>query len=168
MKQTIVPAQVTTVEDKIAANLSLNQLLLLASPVFINFALYAVLPPILKLSLYKVIIGIILSFFCFLMAIRIKGQILLTRLLLHIRYNFRPRYYLFNKNDKHLRDYPKKIHLVDSVSLSPKQYIKKTSLKPAISLTDQELISAKSLLDSKRLSFIANKKVGLRVHITEI
>ena len=42
MRTTVVPAQVTTVEDKIAGNLGLSQLLLLTLPVFGGSALFLV------------------------------------------------------------------------------------------------------------------------------
>ena len=50
MKTAIVPAQVTTVEDKVAGNLNLTQLLLIASPVFVRGVIYAVFPPSFEIS----------------------------------------------------------------------------------------------------------------------
>jgi hypothetical protein len=43
MKTTIVPAQVTTVEDRITARLTFTQLLLLVTPVFLSGAMFAFL-----------------------------------------------------------------------------------------------------------------------------
>jgi len=48
MKTTTVPAQVTTVEDRLAGNLSLTQLLLLVCPVFVSCLIYVVFPPFIK------------------------------------------------------------------------------------------------------------------------
>ena len=77
MKVTIVPAQVTTVEDRIAGNLGLSQLLLLTTPVFSGSLLYVVLPPVFHGAIYKLVLIVALFIICSLMAIRIKGKILL-------------------------------------------------------------------------------------------
>lgn len=70
MKTTIVPAQITTVEDTIAGNLSLNQILLLASPVFLDSALFVVLPPFYHAAAYKIILLIAIAVLCALMSTR--------------------------------------------------------------------------------------------------
>ena len=73
MKTTTVPAQVTTIEDRLAGNLSLSQLLLLVCPVFVSCAIYVVFPPFLKISIVKVTLSVSLFIFFGTMAIRIKG-----------------------------------------------------------------------------------------------
>ena len=99
-----VPAQITTVEDRIAGNLSLQQMILLAAPLFMGLLIFMLLPPNLHFVLYKlVIIGIIAFIFCTL-SLRIKGQVLLFSLIILLRYTLRPRQYLFNKNDAYLRE----------------------------------------------------------------
>ena len=98
MKVTVVPAQITTVEDRIAGNLSMSQMMLFAVPVFGGSALFAVLPPFMGGSPYKyALLGILALVACGL-AIRIKGKILLFWLLLIMRYNARPTYYLYDKH----------------------------------------------------------------------
>src|ERR1019366_4023701 len=98
MKVTVVPAQITTIEDRIAGNLSFSQLLLLAAPVFGGSALYIILPPTMHSAPYKLTVIAVLIFLCGLLAIRIKGKILLLWFVVLLRYNLRPRYYIFNKN----------------------------------------------------------------------
>src|ERR1039458_6831582 len=104
MKVTIVPAQVTTVEDRIAGNLRLSQLLLLTTPVFSGSLLYVVLPPVFHGAIYKLVLIVALFIICSLMAIRIKGKILLLWLVVLVHYNLRPRFYVFNKLSTHGRE----------------------------------------------------------------
>src|SRR5258708_18652430 len=98
MKVTVVPAQVTTIEDRIAGNLGLSQLLLLIAPVFGSSAIYMILPPNMQSAPYKLVLIATLVFVGCLLAIRIKGKILLFWLAIIFRYNLRPKYYVFNKN----------------------------------------------------------------------
>lgn len=103
MKTNPIPAQVTTVEDKIAANLSLSQLILLLAPLFISVFLFAVLPERMYFNPYKIIL-IALSLIVFLtLAVRFKERIVLTWLILLVAYYFRPHLFLFDKNDDYLR-----------------------------------------------------------------
>src|SRR6266576_4782423 len=101
MRTSIVPAQITTVEDKVAGNLGLTQLLLLAAPVFISTATYIVLPPNLGAAAYKIVMMTVIAVVFGLLAIRIKGKILLLWAIMITRYNLRPRHYIFDKNDPH-------------------------------------------------------------------
>ena len=53
MKVRSIPAQITTVEDKIAGNLNLTQILLLMIPVFWLMIVYTIFPPYMEFSVYK-------------------------------------------------------------------------------------------------------------------
>jgi hypothetical protein len=109
MKMTVVPAQVTTVEDRIIGSLGFSQILLLVIPIFVSAGVFALVPPFMGSAIYKyVIIGAVFMFFGVL-AIRIKGKILAFWLVTILRYNLRPKYYLYNKNTESLREtYPTK------------------------------------------------------------
>jgi hypothetical protein len=170
MKSAIVPAQITTVEDKIAGNLTLQQMFLLAIPVFIDFVLYVVLPRSLKLSAYKVVLMTLVALVCFLLAIRIKGKILLIWAMTIIRYNARPRYYVFNKNDAYLRD--------STIALPPEEpstaeqtaaSVEESEL-PLAAITMAEAVKLEGILanPAAKLSFSSRKKGGLHVCITEV
>lgn len=98
MKIATVPAQITTVEDRIAGNLGVSQLLLLVTPAFMGSILYVVLPPTKHIAPYKLVLIVSLLVICSLLAIRIKRKLLLFWLLIIFRYNRRPSYYIFNKN----------------------------------------------------------------------
>ncbi|MEO6760805.1 MAG: hypothetical protein ABI220_00295 [Candidatus Saccharimonadales bacterium] len=165
MKQTVVPAQITTVEDRVAGSLGLSQLVLLASPVFGGSALFVVLPPVFHGAVYKLVIIGILSLICSLLAIRIKGKILLLWLIILLRYNLRPAYYLFNKNT--------------TVNRQQYQTVELEAVAVEVDKTDQRKLSNLSTADTVRvleaiakpeahLMFETNKKGKLYVHITEV
>jgi hypothetical protein len=104
MRTRIIPAQITTVEDKIAGNLSLTQLLLLVLPAFISALAYIALPPILSFSIYKLPMIFISIIICCSLAIRIKDKLIINWITIFVSYNVRPKFYVFNKNDAYLRD----------------------------------------------------------------
>jgi len=165
MKVTVVPAQVTTVEDRIAGNLGLSQLLLLAVPVFGSSALYIILPPIMHGAAYKYAVMLLSLLICSLLAIRIKGKILLFWLAIILRYNLRPRFYVFNKLSLHGREQYDHAVIVNEDEFSE---VLKVAKKP-LSLSTAEVVKLEGLLDNPdaNLSF-ENRKGGLYVRITEI
>ena len=50
MKTQVIPAQITTVEDKIVGSLTFSQLLLLLTPVALVALIYAFMPPLMELA----------------------------------------------------------------------------------------------------------------------
>lgn len=167
MRTTTVPAQITTVEDKVAGELSLIQLLLLVTPIFGGAAIFVVLPPFFASAPYKIVVIVCLAVFFAMLAIRIKGKIVLTWLLILVRYNTRPRYYVFNKNDTHLRNIPK--------SEAPQEVVEKTEPEkvtriPLPRLSTAELVQVEQLIANPEanLHFVTDKKGGLSVRITEV
>ena len=98
MKMTVVPAQVTTVEDRIIGNLSFTQLLLLVIPLFLSAGVYCTLPPFLESALYKYIVMGCVLLVCLPLALRIKGKTIAAWLITILRYRRRPRMYVWNKN----------------------------------------------------------------------
>ena len=103
MKTQVIPAQITTVEDKIAGNLNLTQILLLMLPVFWTAGVYTLLSPRLEFIWYKMPLVFVVSIFCGVLSLRIKDKVLLHWLVIIFRYNTRPKYYVFNKNENFLR-----------------------------------------------------------------
>jgi len=167
MRSTIVPAQVTTVEDKITGRLGLSQLLLLTVPVFAGSALFVILPPFFSYALYKVVLIAGFAFLSSLLAIRIKGRILLSWAIAILRYNLRPRYYVFNKNSDYRREVlPKlKAEKPDQVETS-----KESVVIPRPQLSTAELVNIENILadPGSKLYFKTNKKGELRGYITEV
>jgi hypothetical protein len=106
MKTTVVPAQITTVEDKIAGSLNFIQIILLVFSLIIGTAFYGLIPPKLHLSTIKIIL-IAVEFAIFgTLALRYKGRIIADWLVVYLRYRTRPRVYVFNKNDTFARELP--------------------------------------------------------------
>jgi hypothetical protein len=103
MRTTVIPAQITTVEDKIAGNLNLTQIFILMIPVFWTTIVYAIFPLRMRMEWYKLPLILTVLILCLILSLRIKGKVVLNWLIVLIRYNLRPKYYLFNKNDTYLR-----------------------------------------------------------------
>ncbi len=167
MKTTVVPAQITTVEDKIAGNLSLSQLLLFAMPVFGGAALYAILPPFMASANYKFGIIAAIGFFCSLMAIRIKGTILVTWLIILGKYNLRPRFHVFDKSSMYLRtDPPAKRVKISKEKV--KEIERLIATGDDLTTSDRVLLEQILLNPGAAVSFETTKRGGLRVLITEV
>ena len=167
MKATVVPAQVTTVEDKVAGNLGLSQLMLFAVPVFGGSLLYAVLPPSMGMAAYKlVVLGVVTVISCVL-AIRIKGKIIASWLFVLLHYALRPKYYLFNKNTLiYRREY------VELKAAEQKAEIA-TTRKPAATLPKLGLLESAELHamlsnPAVNLTFETTKKGSLNVRLEKI
>lgn len=166
MKTTIVPAQITTVEDKVAGNLSFTQILLFTTPVFLSGAIFALIPPFMNLNAYKLIVCIFLAIICMLLAVRIKGKILLSWVSVIGRYNYRPRYYVFNKNDSYQRAKYTAFELEED-ELVVEELI--PAERPAL-IPIPEIVRIETALSDPRAKFHfkTTKKGDLRVVIQEI
>lgn len=109
MRATAIPAQVTTVEDHIAGNLNLTQLILLCIPLFVGGLLFTVFPPAMHLSPYKLPVTTLIVALCGILAIRIKGKIVLFWAAILLRHWLRPKYYVFDKRSMYGREQYKAI-----------------------------------------------------------
>lgn len=167
MKQTVVPAQVTTVEDRIAGSLGLSQLLILVAPIFIGTALYFLLPPFARASVYKLVIISSLFFICALLAIRIRGKIVLFWLAILLRYNLRPRFYVF---DKRTLDGREEYAAAKEAEKQPETTAKPERTRKLLSLSTADIVKLEGLMENPaaNLHFETNKQGGLYVRITEI
>ena len=168
MKMTVVPAQVTTVEDRIIGNLGFSQILLLIVPVFAAAGIFVLLPPFMGGALYKYVIMGAVALLFGLLSIRIKGKILASWLVTVLRYNLRPKYYLFNKNVTTGRDeYHGKAVAPEAKEVTEKKPVKKTSLNQLdIPTTARILATIENPATNFRLE--TGKKGNLHVRFTEI
>jgi len=166
MKFTVVPAQVTTVEDRIAGNLSVIQMALLALPVFGGSFLFAILPPFMDGALYKYVLLGLLVVVSGLLAIRIKGKILLSWLLIIVRYNLRPSLYVYDKRTLYGREVVK-ASTKNKEAVEKKAKERKAKL-PSVSVADTARIM--KLIDhpAANLRFEVSKKGGLNVRISKV
>lgn len=168
MRSRAIPAQITTVEDKIAGSLNLTQLLLLITPCFFTTAVYVIFPPILRFSMYKVPLVILCVIICSILAVRIKGKVIFNWLFILLSYNMRPKYYLFNKNDSFLRDMQLPI-----IETKPRKMFKKTARQkvkniiPNISVND--LVRLENFIANPKYSFTlkTGRKGGLYVALEQ-
>jgi len=166
MRTTIVPAQITTVEDKVAGNLSFTQLLLLVTPVFLSGAVYAFLPKFMEFSFYKGFIVGIITLICLTLAVRIKGRLLLEWIVIRSRYNRRPQVYVHGINSAYLRD-----TAVENADPSTESEAREVT--PSIQYEKPKmprLIRLEEALSSPEsdFHFAKNKKGGMSVRIKEI
>lgn len=167
MRTTVVPAQITTVEDRIAGRLGLSQLLLLITPVFGGSAIFVILPPFFNYAIYKLVVIVCFATLCGLLAIRIKGKILLFWAIVLIRYNARPRYYVFNKNSAYARELNPPVISEEPVEAVETEAVMRT---PLPQLTAAELMRVESIITNPaaNVQFVANRKGELSVHLTEV
>ena len=99
MRTTIIPAQITTVEDKIAGSLNMTQILIMMFPILWTAIIYILLAPSMKLVGYKLTLILFATSTCLILAFRIKEKIVAEWLGILVTYRLRPKYWLFNKND---------------------------------------------------------------------
>ena len=168
MKMTVVPAQVTTVEDRIIGNLGFSQILLLVIPIFISAGIFAIVPPFMGSTVYKyVIMGVVAMIFCIL-AIRIKGKILAFWLVTILRYNLRPKYYLFNKNSSNLREnYPARKEQQEPEKVTATKATKQSS-RHQLDIPATAMVLATLENPAAKVRFETGKKGNLHVRLTEI
>ncbi len=148
MRTTIIPAQITTVEDKIAGSLNFAQILLLMMPVLWGTLVYAIFIPAMKLAPYKVSLVLLVSAISLVLAVRIKDKIVAEWIGILLRYKLRPKFYIFNKNDitERLVDLP-----FESVA-NHKKAVAKTTKRLTKELSIKELIKFEQAMASKNLA----------------
>lgn len=164
MKTTIIPAQITSVEDKIAGNLSFPQILLMLGALFSVTFIYAVFPQRLQLTAYKLPLMAIATLLFFTLAARIKGKIILEWVIIISSYALRPRYFIYNKNDMLLRTIPLETKpRKEHASLLQKekiQYSDKLSIADVVTMEN-------ILLNPKRnIRYAFKKKGGIHVSVS--
>lgn len=157
MRTTIIPAQITTVEDKIAGSLNMTQIMILMVPVLWTAVVYIIFIPTMKLAQYKFVLIFLSLFVCLTLALRIKDKIVAEWLGVLFRYRLRPKYYLFNKNNTTNREL---VIPELPVEYAPAKKVAKKSTKT----NDNEL----TLSDVVKLNnLIASGKVALRYQFTK-
>lgn len=153
MKTAIVPAQITTVEDKVAGNLSMQQLVLLVFPLFVAGGLYAIGPPSFSIEVYKFAIVTAVTLFCLASAIRIKGTLVVYWAIRLIKYWSRPRFHVYKHSDSFMRPRPI-VEIVKKVKTVKHTEVKRQTALPGALLMAQY---------SERKFSIAIQKGGLHV-----
>ena len=163
MRTTVVPAQITSVEDKIAGNLTFTQLLLMIVPIFIGAALFVFLPPFTAFKIYKVAIVSIITITCLVLAMRIKGLLVMEWIAILTRYNSRPEVYAHGINSVYLRDTSVEEPAVKKRAKAKKNVVAKQFKQTRL----PQLVRLEEALASPDADFhfVVNKKGGLNVRI---
>lgn len=160
MKNITIPAQITTVEDRIVGNLTLGQLFLLAAPIFIDFVIYAAMPKSMHLYLYKLFLIILISSLMFVLAVRIKGKLILFWTITLVGFKFRNKIHVFNKNNLSFRT------IETNTNVNDKEAENNVSIPiPKTRKIPESEISLSGL--SKSLSFIEERRGRLYVYVSE-
>lgn len=148
MRTIIIPAQITTIEDKITGSLNFTQILLLMAPVLWGTLVYTLFSPVLKLAPYKIGLVLFVTLICLVLAMRVKEKIVAEWLGILLSYRLRPKYYLFTKNNttERIVDLPF-IETVKSHKKAPLKALKKHS-----ELSIKELIKLEQAMNSKQLA----------------
>ncbi|HEY1074235.1 MAG TPA: PrgI family protein, partial [Patescibacteria group bacterium] len=89
MRTTVVPAQITSVEDRIAGNFTFAQVLLLIVPLLVGTAIYVGVEPRSDLSTVKTILVCAQFLFFGALAIRYNGKILAQWLVVYFAFYLR-------------------------------------------------------------------------------
>lgn len=150
MRTTIIPAQITTVEDKIAGSLNMTQILILMFPILWTALVYIIFIPTMKLAPYKFgLIGIVILI-CLVLVVRIKDKIVAEWLGVVLRYQFRPRYWLYNKNDitNRIIDIPD----IPDIAISKRKTTKKASSDQKTEINISDLVRLEQLIDSGKVA----------------
>ncbi len=150
MRTTIIPAQITTVEDKIAGSLNMTQILILMFPVLWTAIIYILFAPTMKLVAYKLgLIGIV-TLICLVLVIRIKDKIVAEWLGVVLRYHFRPRFWLYNKNDASNRiiDIPE----IPDIAVIKRKSTKKATNDQKTEINISDLVRLEQLIDSGKVA----------------
>ncbi len=168
MRISIVPAQITTVEDKIAGNVSVQQAMFLGIPILFGFIIALVFPPSGQFVAYKIAIVIGLFIICGSLAIRIKDRIVVQWLKLFVIYSARPLYYVYDKNSTYLRS-PEAAEAATVSETTDIQPVKKPT-KPTNNISAKEFVRLEQFATDARagMKFEVGKKGELNVRITEV
>jgi len=163
MRTTVIPAQITTVEDRIAGSLNFTQILLLLTPVGLAMGIYAFFSPAMHLSLYKLPLVTFFFILCGILALRIRGKLILDWVIIISKFNVRPAFYIFDKNDRFERMIDLPIFEKKSFLPYSKNIQKKKKVLPIHLVEVSDLVQLEHLVQTHRLSFKAGKKGGFNV-----
>ena len=150
MRTTIIPAQITTVEDKVAGSLNMTQVLILMTPILWTAIVYILLMPSMKLTSLKLVLIIISTTISGILALRIKDKIVAEWLGVLLKYRLRPKYWLYNKNDITNRtvDVPD----IPDIALEPRKSSKQVASKRRTEINISDLVRFEQLIESGKVA----------------
>jgi len=162
MRTTVIPAQITTVEDKIAGNLNLTQILILMVPVFWTTIVYSLFAPSMQFAFYKFPLVLTVTLICLVLSLRIKGKVVIEWLAILSKFNIRPKFYVFDKNESYLRDLDLPVSQEKSLT---KQKALKTKKSANSNPSFKEMVKMEYFMKKRkdRLIFKTNGNGGINV-----
>lgn len=167
MKTTVVPAQITTVEDRVAGDFTLIQIVLLIIPMIVGASIYAMIAPKLHFDSIKLILIVLQLIIFSTLAFRIKGKIVADWLIILIRYQIRPRRYVFTKSDLIYRDIV--IEKVETVTTGEEEPIdQKAEPDKPLPFLEQIKIDRLFQNDTMSVSFKLQRKGGVDVSLKQV
>lgn len=170
MRVSVVPAQVTTVEDRIIGCLGFMQILVLVSAIVCGAGVFVVLPPMMGEAWYKygiiaavLVVGSTLS-------IRVRGVILAHWVSIIVRYNQRPMYYVADKNTTAYRQRGKDIDIDDQAHMPAHAPPRTVSRRQSVHLDVSARAKARAVIDdpAAHIRIATDKKGGVHVRITQV
>ncbi len=170
MRTTVIPAQITTVEDKIAGNLNFTQLFLLMIPVLWSAVVYILFFPAMKLVWYKLPLVLLVLIICLILSLRIKGKVVFNWLFVVVRYNLRPKFYLLNKNDSYLRTIDLPVFEKKQSKIFKKAPAKKEAPRLIPNFGIHDLVRLENFINNPNYTFSLKpgKKGGMNVIFDQI
>ncbi len=170
MRTTVIPAQITTVEDKIAGSLNLTQILILMVPIFWTTIVYTIFLPTMHLAWYKLLLILTVLFACLTLSLRIKGKVVLNWLIILLNYNLRPKYYILNKNDSYLRTLDVPVFERKPLKLLIKRVVKNEAKQAPLTFSLREFVKFDNLIGNPKytIRYRSVKKGGINVAFEQI
>lgn len=168
MKSTVVPAQITSVEDRIMGNFTFAQVLLLIVPLLVGTVLYVGIAPHSHFSILKV--SLILIQFAFFggLGLRINGKIMAQWLVIYATFYRRPRFYRFTKNDLAFRDVVMPTAVKPELTERPTSKLISPVALPRLTQTEQLHLDDVLNPDAVSVAFVLGKKGGINVSLTPV
>ena len=170
MRVSVVPAQVTTVEDRIIGCLGFMQILILVSAILCGAGVFVVLPPMMGEAWYKYgIIAAVLTVGSIL-SIRVRGVILAHWVSIIVRYNQRPMYYVADKNTTAYRQRDKDIDIDDQAHMPVHASPSAVSRHQPTHLDVSARAKARAVIDdpAAHIRIATDTKGGVYVRITQV
>ncbi len=168
MRVSVVPAQVTTVEDRIIGCLGFMQILILVSAILCGAGVFVVLPPMMGEAWYKYgIIAAVLTVGSIL-SIRVRGVVLAHWVGIIVRYNQRPMYYVADKNTMAYRQRDKGKD--DQAHISAHASPSTVSRHQPVHLDASARAKARAVIDdpAAHIRIATDTKGGVHVRITQV
>ena len=119
---------------------------------------------------YKLTLSAIVFLLCLILSMRIKGIVVVNWLSILIRYHLRAKYYIYNKNESHLRTlYLPTIDKEIATKKKPAKATVKTQISP-IAHRVKNLVNLENIMGSEEIDFRyrIGKKGGLNVAFEQI